>query len=112
MRPLELAYQYMDIVFENGKISDLQDIFTNNLKFNGPLFQFNNAVDYITSLENDPPEDFEYEIIQSFENESSACLIYKFSKPGISTIITQIFEIADDKISEIILVFDTKAFTI
>ncbi len=111
MNPLELANRYMDIVFSTGEFDELHDVFTDTLKFKGPLFQFENPSDYIRSLKHDPPLDFKYEIIQSFENKSSACLVYKFSKPGISTMMTQTFEITGNKISGILLVFDTKAFT-
>ncbi len=52
-----------------------------------------------------------YKIIESFENDSCACLIYQFSKEGISVPMVQLFEIDDDKISKFVLIFDTAAFT-
>lgn len=57
-----------------------------------------------------PPKNFEFDIIESFENELSVCLVYQFSKSEISTPMAQVFKIADNKITEILLVFDTKAF--
>ena len=41
---------------------------------------------------------------------SSACLIYQFSKPGVSTSMPQTFDTKDGKISSILLIFDTGAF--
>jgi len=110
MKPLELAYKYMEILFSDKDMDHLKTILTNDCKFVGPFYQFNSAVDYINSLVKDPPVDFEYEIITSYEDDNSACLIYKFSKPGISTTMAQLFEVSGNKIYRIQLIFDTAPF--
>ena len=110
MRPLKLAQKYMDIVFTTGNLDQLRHILADDLQFRGPLYSFDNANDYITSMKKDPPKDFEYEIIKTFKDSSSVCLVYKFSKTGVSTIMTQTFEVAGGKIKSILLVFDTSAF--
>ncbi len=84
---------------------------TDNFNFNGPFYQFDSAEAYITSLQADPPKGFKYEIIRSFENESSACLIYQFTKPGVCTPMVQLFEVKERKISKVLLVFDTQTFS-
>ena len=110
MKPLVFAQQYMDIIYKTGELDHLWELFTDNLRFRGPFYEFNSAADYINSLLADPPKDFTYELIKSYEDASSACLIYRFSKPGISTIMTQFFEVEKDKICRILLVFDTQIF--
>ncbi len=110
MTPRRLAEKYMDFVFKTGDLEALRDILSDNLSFSGPFYRFDSADDYVDSLRNDPPEDFEYEIIRGYEDSDSACLIYQFSKPGISTLMTQIFWTNDEKISRILLIFDTGAF--
>ena len=110
MSPLELAQKYMDIVFTSGDFNQLRHILSDDLQFRGPLFNFDTADEYINSMQSAPPKDFEYEVIRAYENNSSACLVYKFSKPGISTTMTQVFETDNDKIKSILLVFDTSAF--
>ncbi len=110
MSPLELAKKYMHIVFTSGKFDELQDILAHDLKFNGPLYEFYTADSYLKSMQEAPPKEFEYEIIKSYEDESSACLLYNFKKPGISTLMTQTFETQNDKITSIMLVFDTSVF--
>ena len=62
-------------------------------------------------LGEDPPADVHYVLERTYEDENSACLIYLFSKPGVETRMVQTFEIADEKIRKITLVFDTNAFT-
>ena len=110
MRPLELAQKYINIFFTTGDFDQLRQILADDLKFSGPLYSFETASDYISAMKIDPPKNFEYKMIKTYEDNSSACLLYEFEKPGISTIMTQTFEVEDDKIKRILLVFDTAAF--
>jgi hypothetical protein len=111
MKPLKLAQQYMEIFFTGKNPEELSQIFSDDFSFSGPFYQFDSAKDYINSLKTGPPEDCEYKIIQSYEDDISACLIYDFSKPGVNTPMAQIFEINNGKISKILLVFDTGEFS-
>ena len=110
MTPLKLAEQYMNCVYKTGDWEALRNILADDLKFSGPYFNFDSADEYVNSLRNDPPKDFEYQMIKNYEDISSACLVYQFSKPGISTSMSQTFWTNDGKITRILLVFDTGAF--
>ncbi len=110
MTPLDLALKYMDLVFKTGKLDLLRNILAEDLQFTGPFFSFKKAIDYINSLKEDPPKDFKYEMIKTFSDDTFACLVYWFSKPGIRTIMTQVFEIKNEKITKILLVFDKEVF--
>ncbi len=110
MKPLDLALRYMHLVFITGDFDALWNILGLDLKFKGPVFEFESAEAYIKSMQENPPDRFEFEVLQTFENESSACLVYQFSKPGVSTLMTQTFKTKDQKINEILLVFDRKDF--
>lgn len=110
MKPLELARLYMEIVFDSPQMERLKDILADDLKFRGPFFRSNYADDYIRTMVSDPPVGFRYKILQEYEDNTSACLIYLFEKPGVSTTMVQAFQTKEDKISEILLVFDTAAF--
>ena len=82
---MELALKYMEIFFSGGDIDELIHILAYDFAFRGrPFYEFDSAEDYIKSLKSDPPNGFEYEMINSFENDSSACLVYQFRKPGVS----------------------------
>ncbi|MEQ9216723.1 MAG: nuclear transport factor 2 family protein [Cyclobacteriaceae bacterium] len=85
MTPLELAKKYMQCVFKTGNLEELREILSDDLQFSGPFFNFDSADAYINSLREDPPKDFKYEIIKSYSDDSSVCLVYQFSKPGITT---------------------------
>lgn len=112
MKPLELALRYMEIFYSEKDLEKLTDLLAEDLSFIGPLFEFDFAEDYINSLKKDSPIGMSYEIIKTYEDENSACLIYQFQKENISTRMAQWFEVKDEKIYKIILEFDTKAFMI
>ncbi|KAA3613991.1 MAG: nuclear transport factor 2 family protein [Calditrichaeota bacterium] len=108
--PLELAQKYMDIVFTSTDFDQLREILAPKMVFQGPLYNFVTAEDYIESLFKNPPEKFNYSMIKSYMDATSACLIYRFAKPGISTVMVQYFEVENGKISRIMLTFDTANF--
>ena len=112
MRPGQLAAKYMEIVFGGGPYDMLAEILADDCTFSGPFYSFDSAEAYIESLNADPPSGFEYELVRAFEDEQSACLIYQFSKPGVTTVMAQMFEVAGGKIQKIVLVFDREAFAL
>ena len=110
MSPLTLAQQYMDCLFRTNNWERLRAILADDLVFEGPLYRFHAAEDYIKSLQDDPLTDCEYTPIYQFEDDTSAALVYRFSKPGVNTIMAQTFEIHKAQIKRILLVFDSKNF--
>ena len=110
MTNLEIALKYMDILFSGGDLDELSVIFSDHLQFEGPLYRFDSASDYITSLKADPPVDFEYKLIRVFEAAGSVNLIYEFTKGKILTPMSQLFEFENGKICRILLIFDTADF--
>jgi len=111
MKPLDLALKYMDIFFSGKDLNQLSQIFSKDITFDGPIFKFNSAKSYLQALKKDPPQGMNYKIIKVFEQDSSVCLFYQFSKPGISLPMAQLFEIENNKISKILLIFDTSVFS-
>ena len=107
--PLDLALEYMAHFF-SGNISGLRHVLAADLSFAGPFHSFHSAEAYLASLEADPPVGCSYEVLSTFETPSAVCLVYRFTKPGVSTTMAQVFEVADGKIRKIRLVFDTGAF--
>jgi hypothetical protein len=110
MKPIELALKYMDIVFNNKDPQLLGEILDDQFSFSGPMFHFNSSKEYIKSLIDDPPEHFDFELIHSYEDKTSVCLLYWFRKPGIVIPMAQFFEIGNEKIRKILLLFDSKHF--
>ena len=111
MTPLDIALRYMEVFFAGGDIEALRPLLADDFRFEGPFYTFDSADAYIDALKADPPEDFAYTLINVYEGPSSACLIFEFSKPGIRIPMAQLFEIKDDRINKVLLIFDTGAFT-
>ncbi len=110
MNPREIALRYMEIVYQGKDFDELYTIFSPDLRFKGSLHQYNSAEEYINALKNDPPKGFQYQMIEIFEKESSVCLIYGFSKPGIKVPMAQMFRLKDNRLQEIELIFDSIKF--
>lgn len=110
MKPIELAQKYMEIFFSGENVEDLSGLFADEFSFVGPFYRFDSALAYIDSLQSDPPQKCEFQILHTFEKTSSVCFIYQFIKPGISTPMAQTFEIRGGKICNVLLIFDTGVF--
>jgi hypothetical protein len=111
MRPTNLALQYLASFFGDAPLEAMEPLLADDLVFEGPLYEFHSAKSYLDALKADPPENVSYQLLAQFENHNSACLIYRFIKPGIETPMAQTFDIANGKISKIRLIFDTKVFS-
>ena len=111
MTPLELAKRYMAIFYAGEPLDDLRPLVSDDLSFKGPFLECHSAYEYIASLKSDPPKGCGYVVLHEYESDTSACLIYQFSKPGVTTPMAQVFGIRDGKIAEIQLIFDTRVFT-
>jgi len=109
MKPLKIALKFLDTFYHEDDPELLRELVHPDLSFEGPMYEFTSASDYIEALKQDPPRDMEYRIIKLFSDESSACLVYEFSKPGVKTNMVQLFDIDGGKIRRIRLVFDSAA---
>jgi hypothetical protein len=110
MTNLEIALKYMDIFYSGGDLDELEEIFSVDLEFEGPFSRFDSAADYINSLKSDPPVGCEYRLIRVFESTGSVNLIYEFIKGEFRTPMSQLFEFENDRITRILLIFDTAGF--
>lgn len=114
MKPLKIALKFLDIFYHEENIELLRELLHYDLVFEGPLYEFTSAEDYLESLKQDPPRGMDYRILKSFADESSVCLYYEFTKsdgdhPVVRTPMAQLFDIEEGKIRRIRLVFDTAA---
>lgn len=111
MNKIEVVEKYFDILSSDADLEQLRSIFSSNMQFKGPLFQFETAEDYIESLVSEPPIGFRFNIIDMFEKENKVVAIYDFSKGDLHTPMAQFFEFDGELISKILLIFDSSEFT-
>lgn len=101
----------MACFYGEAPLAEMESLLADDLVFQGPLYEFSSAKDYLESLKEDPPIGAEYKTIKVYEGDDSVCLIYQFSKQGIETLMAQTFEVDGGKIARINLIFDTSKFT-
>ena len=110
MDAITLAREFLRIFYGDGDLEELNSILAEDLEFSGPFIQTKTAEAYMAALRKSPPQEMDYDILYEFESNCSACVIYRFSKPGVDVSMAQIFEAIDGKISKIILIFDSSKF--
>ncbi len=95
--------------FCEGDITGLEPLLATNLRFTGTLHAYGSAREYLDSLNNDPPEKCGCKVQSITESEQTVALFYEYQKPDRSIQIAQLFKLKDEKIHEILLVFDARA---
>jgi len=100
----------MTILFGDGDLEQLMTLFADEFHFSGPFYEFGSARAYVDALKAGPLRDYSYETIGEFENNDSACILFRFSRPGVSVVMSGYFGISHDKIDKVLLIFDTAPF--
>jgi len=100
----------MEVFYSGRDAEELRPILADDLVFEGPFLRCDSADVYIESLRGDSREGLSFEVLHEFESGVSACLVYRFSKPGVDTTMAQVFETRAGRIARITLVFDTGDF--
>lgn len=104
----QIAEQFIKF-FCKGNIDSLAGLLSENLRFQGPLFNFDSREAYLKALHDDPPEKTACEIISLTNNDDSVCIFYKYGKGEAHITIAQHFKFQGNLISEILIVFDPRA---
>jgi len=105
----ELAIEFIK-KFCAGDIEGLALLLSENLQFKGPLFQFNSREAYLLSLKQDPAQPADYRVISITESPDHISIFYDYEKNEGSITIAQLFRFKDQKICEILIVFDGREF--
>ena len=100
----------MELFYSGRDAGELRGIMADDLVFEGPFLRCESADAYIESLRGDSREGLSYEVLHEFESGVSACLVYRFAKPGVEAVMAQVFETRCRRIARITLVFDTGDF--
>lgn len=109
MTRAEIAKEFVDR-FCSGNLEGLGELLQEDLHFQGPLFQFDSRNDYLECLHNDPPKSSDYKILSITENSDDVSIFYEYGKEEGYLTIAQLFRFKGNRISEILLVFDSRGF--
>lgn len=94
--------------FCRNDLESLSHLLTEDFKLTGPCYQCHSRRTYLSHLEQDPPPKSHFNILKIFEDDEAVCLFYEYFKPQGSIIIAQLYKFRDNRIAEILLVFDSK----
>ena len=106
MTPIELAKEYLQSYFGEKPVEDMLTVLAKDLKFTGPYYRYDSAEEYVDRLKERMPVDKSYDILKQLERGNTCCLVYRHIREGEEDIMAQLFEINEDKITRIRLVFD------
>lgn len=110
MNNREMAMEFLSC-FCAGDVEGLVPLLAKDLRFVGPFHQFDSRDAYLDSLRNDPPEKCGYWVLSVTESEDSLSIYWVYEKSDGDLTIAQLFKFRDQKISEILLVFDGRGFS-
>lgn len=96
--------------FCSGDVIGISTLLGDDLQFNGPFHQFSSREAYLDSLKVDPPEKCGCRVLSVTENGDSVSVYYDYEKCDKTITIAQLFKFRNQKISEILLVFDGREF--
>ena len=89
-----------------AEVDALAPLLADSLRFSGPFYQFNSAEAYLDVLRDGPLEPSSYRLISVTDGEDRVSVYYDYEKSDATTTIAQLFTFRDQKIIEILLVFD------
>ena len=96
--------------FSQGDVDGLLPLLDEELRFRGPLFEFDCRDDYLAALRSDPLDEVAFRLlaVTDDEEEDTVAVFWVYEKVGSSLTIAQLFKFGDRRIREIVLVFDTR----
>jgi hypothetical protein len=109
MKNREVAMEFLKC-FCAGDINGLVPLLAEDLQFTGPFHHFSSSNAYLDSLKNDPPEKCGYRVLSVTESGDSVSIYYDYEKSDGAITIAQLFTFKNQKIREILLVFDGRGF--
>ncbi len=93
-----------------GDVDSMAPLLAEDLHFHGPFHQFRSSTEYLDTLKKDPPEKCGCRVLSVTENGDNVPISYDYGKSGGALTVAQLFTFKNQKISEVLLVFDGRGF--
>ena len=93
-----------------GDFRTLKSLLAADVRISGPLGEFASSAAYLGDLALDLPARCGYTILSITENGDCVSVFWRYEKPGKPLLIGQLFRICNGRITDILLIFDTKNF--
>jgi hypothetical protein len=109
MNNCDVAIEFVKC-FCAGDVDALAPLLTPDVRFKGPFYEFGSADAYLDSLKNGPLEKCGYRVLSITESKDSVSIYYDYEKSDRTITIAQLFKFSNQKVQEILLVFDGRGF--
>ena len=110
MENRQIAINFLEC-FCSGDIQGLATLLADDFQLTGPLYKFSSKDAYLESLADGPPEKCEYRVLSIMGSGDSVSIYYNYQKQAGAITIAQLFQLRNNKISEMLLVFDSSGFS-
>lgn len=88
-------------------LDGLVPLLAKDLCVRGPLLECTSRMAYMLSLRQAPPESRDYEVLNVMAREEFVSIYYNYKKGTGTVTIAELFGFRHDKITSLLLVFDT-----
>lgn len=107
---IEVSRLHIFAVSVEGDIDGIEPFLVPELRLEGTLSTYNSASEYLNALIENPPEECDYKILIVTDNDGEVAVFYIYRKPNHNLPIAQLFKIRNNKIYEVLLIFDGRSF--
>ena len=107
MRNRDIALAFLKH-FCAGQVAALGSLLADDLQFTGPLYQFTSSAAYLESLRLNPPTPCDHRIDSVTESKDSVSIFYRYEKADGALAVAQLFEFRNHRITQMLLIFDTR----
>ena len=106
MLPVDIVLKFLKIFFSGNNYDEIHSIIGDEFLYESPVFSTRSAEEYIDRLKKSPRIDSSYTILKIFTDKNFINIIYEYRKELSTSPVSQLFEIKDEKISTILLIYD------
>jgi len=107
MNNRDIALEFLRC-FCAGDVAGLAPLLAENLSLRGPLYRFDSRDSYLDNLNNDQPDKCAYQVLSVTESRDCVSIYYDYEKTDRTLTIAQLFRFENQRISQILLVFDSR----
>ena len=107
MTKKDVVLEYLK-AFCSADLNHLKAVMADKFHLKGPFYEFHSRENYISSLKGNLAPNCTFEIIRLMEEGQDVSVFYHYIKPDTTVHIAQLFRLSNDKISETILIFDSR----
>lgn len=111
MNTIELARDYLNLMYLTEEFDALYEILDVDFQFFSPKFCFTSAEKFVETMKSLAEEQtgYSYKIMEEYEKQNSACLIYRLTREYNQTVVAQVFHADNNLIQSVRQIYDVRS---